>query len=483
MASSNTLSPTQFLQQQLQEIVTLLEKQQLEKSLVERGPIINHDLVEAVLNKQQQNRLQEKFDLLHPADIAYILESLPLDQRQIAWDAIKIDDDGHVLLEVSDAVRQTLISSMEAEEIVNAAGKLNTDEIADLAADLPKRAMLKILRSLNNKERKHLNDILSYQENQVGSRMDLGMIVIQDDLNLKAVAAYIRKLGKLPKHTDKFFVVDQHGIVKGILPIHRLLTHLPVQSVADVMISDFVHFQAGQEIAEASRAFERYDLISAPVVDSDGRLQGRLCVDSIVDFIRDKTDEDMLAKVGVSEEEDLFSSVWKSAKNRWGWLLINIATAFVSTRIIGLFEDVILQLVALASLMPIIAATGGNTGNQTSILIIRSLALGQITPVNKRRLIKKELTLAALNGTLIGFLVGFLVWLLYRDLALAAVMAMAMFINLIVAVSVGLAIPLLRYKFGKDPAIGTSVMLTSITDSMGFFIFLGLASLFLIHRV
>ncbi|WP_394754148.1 magnesium transporter [Crenothrix sp.] len=482
MESFDKFSPTQFLQQQLQDIVTLLDKQQLEKSIVERGPVINHDLVEAVLNKQQQNRLQEKFAQLHPADIAYILESLPLDHRKSVWDAIKADDDGHVLLEVSDAVRQTLISSMEAEEIVTVAGKLNTDEIADLAADLPKRAMLKILRSLNNKDRKHLTDILAYQENQIGSRMDFGMIAVREDLTLKAVTAYIRKLGKLPRHTDKLFVVDQYNVVKGILPLHRLLTHLPMQHVADVMISDFVNFQAAQDIAEASRAFERYDLISAPIVDSKGRLQGRLCVDSIVDFIRDKTDEDILSAVGVAEEEDLFSSVWKSAKNRWGWLLINIATAFVSTRIIGLFEDVILQLVALASLMPIIAATGGNTGNQTSILIIRSLALGQITPGNRRRLFKKELTLAALNGTLIGLLVGFLVWLLYKDIALAGVMALAMFINLIVAVMVGLAIPLLRYKLGKDPAIGTSVMLTSITDSMGFFIFLGLASLFLIHR-
>jgi magnesium transporter len=481
MEAYDNLSPAQFLQQQLQEVITLLEKQQLEKSLLQRGTSANHELVETVLNKQQQSRLQEKFDLLHPADIAYILESLPLDQREIAWDAIKADDDGHVLLEVSDAVRQTLISSMEAEEIVTAAGKLNTDEIADLAADLPKRAMLKILRSLNGKERKHLNAILAYQEHQVGSRMDLGMITIRDDLTLQAVAAYIRKLGKLPRHTDKLFVVNQYDIVTGILPIHRLLTHLPTQHVADVMVTDFVHFQANQDLAEASRAFERYDLISAPVVDTEGRLQGRLCVDSIVDFIRDKTDEDMLSSVGVAEEEDLFSSVWKSAKNRWGWLLINIATAFISTRIIGLFEDVILQLVALASLMPIVAATGGNTGNQTSILIIRSLALGQITRGNIKRLIKKELTLAALNGTLIGLLVGFLVWLLYQDKALSGVMAMAMFINLIVAVSVGLAIPLLRYKQGKDPAIGTSVMLTSITDSMGFFIFLGLASVFLIR--
>jgi magnesium transporter len=201
-----------------------------------------------------------------------------------------------------------------------------------------------------------------------------------------------------------------------------------------------------------------------------------------MDFIREKSDDDLLTQAGVTEEEDLFASVWKSAKNRWGWLLINVATAFASTRIIGLYEDVILQLVALASLMPIVAAMGGNTGNQTSMLIIRSLALGQITAANVQRLIRKELTLAALNGTFIGLIMGLLGFLLYHDLALAGVMATAMFINLLVAVIVGLSIPLLRYKFGKDPAVGTSVILTSITDSMGFFIVLGLASLFLLGK-
>lgn len=480
MKTSDQLSPTQFLQHQLQEVITLLEKQRLEKSLLERGPATNYELVETVLHKQHQTRIQEKFSNLHPADIAFILESLPLDQRKLVWDAIKTNLDGQVLLEVSDAVRHTLISEMETEDLATVAGTLETDEIADLAADIPKKAMLKILRSLNSQERRHLDTALAFPDNQVGALMDFGMITIRDDLTLKAVAAYIRKLGKLPSHTDKLFVVDQNNIVKGVLPLQRLLTHRPSQLVADAMVTDFVQFQVDQDTAEASRAFERYDLISAPVVDQSGVLQGRLCVDSILDFIREETDEDMLIQAGVEEEEDLFSSVWKSARNRWTWLLVNITAAFISTRIIGLFEGIILQLVALASLTPIIAATGGNTGNQTSMLIIRSLALGQITPLNVRRLIKKELCLALLNGTLIGLMVGMIVLLLYQDLSLAAVMATAMFINLLFAVSVGLAIPLLRHKFGKDPAVGTSVMLTSMTDAMGFFIFLGLASLFLL---
>lgn len=479
-SASNNLPSEQFLQQQLQEVITLLEKQQLEKSLVHRE-VATTDLIETVLHKQQQTRLQEKFAQLHPADIATILESLPLDQRRIAWDAIKADREGQVLLEVSDAVRQTLISGMEAEELANVASQLDTDEIADIAADIPKRAMLKILRSLNSQERRHLDTILAYSDNQVGALMDFGTIAIRDDLNLKAVIAYIRKLGKLPSHTDKLFVVNQYDIVQGVLPLQRLLTHRPALQVADVMVTEFVHFKATQEVSEVARAFERYDLISAPVIDDNGKLQGRLCIDNILDFVREKSDDKLLSQAGVGQEEDLFSSVWKSARNRWGWLLINLATAFTATRVIGIFEDVIVQLVTLASLMPIIAAMGGNTGNQTSMLIIRSLALGQITPTNVLRLIVKELQLAVINGVFIGAVIGLLSFLFYRDVALSGVLAGAMFANLLVAAVVGLAIPLIRNKLGHDPAVGTSIILTAVTDSMGFFIFLALAKLFLIE--
>ncbi|PPC89776.1 MAG: magnesium transporter [Methylobacter sp.] len=472
----------QFLQQHLEQVVSLLERLHVEESLVKRGPAAKHELIEAVFHKQEQNRIREKFARLRPADTAYILESLPLDQREIVWNAIKTDNDGQVLLEVSDAVRQTLISGMEPDELADVAKNLDTDELADLAPDLPKKTMLQILRSLNSEKRRDLNALLTYHEHQVGAYMDFGMIAIRDDLTLKAVANYIRKLGKLPNHTDKLFVVDQYNQIKGVLPLQRLLTNPPASVVAEVMVTDFVQFPADQDVDEAARAFERYDLVSAPVVDNEDKLLGRLCVASVIDFIRADTEEEILMQAGISEQEDLFSGVWKSAKNRWSWLLVNIATAFAATRIIDLFENSIVQLVALASLMPIVASTGGNTGNQTSMLIIRSLALGHITAGNVWRLIKKELTLAALNGTLLGCVVGMLVFLLYRDMALAGVMATAMFINLQVAVWVGLGIPLLRHKFGKDPAVGTSVILTFITDAMGFFIFLGLASVFLLNR-
>ena len=243
METTEQSHSAQFLDHQLQEIISLLEKQRIETTLVQRGPSVNHELIAAMLQNQHQARLQEKLILLHPADCAFILESLPLDKRQIVWNAIKSHHEGQILLEVSDAVRQTLISSMAAEELATVAGKLNTDEIADLAANLPKRTMLKILRSLNSEDRQHLNAILSYQETQVGALMDFGMITIRNDLNLKAIIAYIRRLGKLPSHTDKLFVVDQNNIVQGILPLQRLLTHLPSQQVAEVMVTDFVRFR------------------------------------------------------------------------------------------------------------------------------------------------------------------------------------------------------------------------------------------------
>jgi magnesium transporter len=482
MDSQTSSDSAHFLQQQLEAVIKLLEKQELENSLVRKSTSSHHDLEEVLVNKQHEVRLQELLSDLHPADIAFILESLPLDQRKQVWNATKSDMDGQILLEVSDSVRETLIADMEPEELATFATNLDADEIAELAEDLPKRAMLKILRSLNSQERSHLKTILSYEDDQVGAFMDFNMIAIREDLSLEAVIDYIRNLGKLPSHTDKLFVVDQQNIVKGVLPVQRLLTHEPFQQVAEAMVSDFVQFKLDEDLADASRAFERYDLISAPVIDAQGQLQGRLSVANIIDFIREKSDEDLLSQAGVEEDEDLFSGVWKSAQNRWGWLLINIATAFASTRIIDVFQEIIVQLVALASLMPIVAAMGGNMANQTSMLIIRSLALGHITAANVRRLIRKELSLGLLNGAIIGLLIGMLSWLLYRDTALSLVMGAAMLINLMLAVAVGLTIPLGRYKLGKDPAIGASVMLTAITDSMGFFIFLGLAKLFLVGK-
>ncbi|MGH8499007.1 MAG: magnesium transporter, partial [Methylococcales bacterium] len=409
-----------------------------------------------------------------------VLESLPLNRRKLLWDLMDYTVKGQALLEVSDAVRMTLISEMPNEVLADSTEHLDTDEIADLAPDLPKKVMRNILKSLNDQKRKRLQEVLAYPENTVGALMDFGMVTIRDDVSLKAVSRFIRKIGKLPDRTDKLFVVDRNNVLRGILPLGTLLTSPLASQVSDVMVRKLVSFNATDAADEATRAFERYKLISAPVLDSRGMLAGRLCVDAVIDFMRDEADEDMLIQAGLKEEEDLFSGVWVSLKNRWTWLMINIVTAFTASRVIGMFENTILQLVALASLVPVVAAIGGNTGNQTSMLIIRSLALGQITASNVRRLIGKELVIGLLNGAVWGSIIGLIVFLIYDDPSLGAVMAGAMLLNLFVAAIVGISIPLIREKLGKDPAVGTSVMLTFLTDAMGFLIFLGLASLFLL---
>ena len=473
-------TPEEYLRNHLNEVVELLNKQKLEETIVQHQAMPHHDLVETLMYKQHQVALKRKLDGLHSADIAYILEALPVDQRMIVWNLVESDLDGQVLLDVSDAVRETLISSMDKNELLSATEQLDTDEIADLAPDLPEDVMQELLRSLNDKNRERLQSVLAYGEDSVAAIMDFGMVTIRADTTLGVVLRYLRQRGELPEHTDKLFVVDEHDVLQGALSLKRLVTNNAEQSVASVMAMDVVYFRLDDDAEEAARAFERYDLVSAPVVDEHHRLQGRLGVDAIVDLIRRKSDEERLAEAGLREDEDIFSSVWKSTRNRWMWLAINLVTAFASTRVIGLFEDTIVKIVALASLMPIVAGIGGNTGNQTSILIVRSLALGLIGDANIRRLIFKEIVIGLLNGVVWGSVLGGVAYLLYGDPDLGMVMAGATLLNLLVAAITGLGIPLIRHRMGLDPAIGTSVLLTAMTDGMGFFIFLGLAKLFLI---
>ncbi len=480
MSENDNALSDELLRHHLDQVVELLEKQKLEEAILQHQEMPRHDLIETLLHKQHQAALKQKLDQLHSADIAYILEALPLEDRLTVWNLVKSELDGQILLDVSDAVRETLISDMNAEELLTATERLDTDEIADLAPDLPYEVMQDLLESLNAQNRERLQSVLSYEENTVAALMDFGMVTIREDITLEVVLRYLRFRGDLPEHTDKLFVVDKNNVLKGVLPLKRLLIHDPDTPVSELMAKDVVSFRLDDDADDAARAFERYDLLSAPVVDSAHRLQGRLGVDAIVDYIREQSDEEMLAQAGLLQEEDLFSSVWKSAKNRWFWLVINLFTAFASTRVIGMFEDTIVKLVALASLMPIVAAIGGNSGNQTSILIVRSLALDLINSSNVRILIVKELGIALLNGAVWGSAIGLATYFLYRNIDLAMVMAGAMLLNLLVAAIMGISIPLIRHKLKQDPAMGTSVMLTAITDGMGFFIFLGLATLFLV---
>ena len=429
---------------------------------------------------QNLEALRTLLDPLHPADVAYILEALPVTQRLVVWDLVKADRDGEILLEVSDAVRETLIEYMDDHELVAATGQLDSDEIADLAPDLPREVLEGVIKLLPPEEREQLREAMSYAEDTAGALMDFDMVQIREDVTLEVVLRYLRRLDELPDHTDQLFVVDREEHLKGLLPVNRLLVTDIEVVVADVMVKDYSRFNANDEAADVAAAFERYDLVSAPVVDDSGALVGRMTVNAVVDYMREKNEREMLTAGGLREDEDLFASVWKSVKNRWAWLAINLITAFAASRVIGLFEGSIAKLVALAALMPIIAGIGGNSGNQTITMIVRALALGQITRENAGKLFAKELTVSALNGLIWGGVVGIFAFLIYHNWQLGLVMMLAMVLNLLLAACMGVLIPMLMDKLGRDPAVGASVMITAITDSGGFFIFLGLATLFLV---
>jgi magnesium transporter len=323
---------------------------------------------------------------------------------------------------------------------------------------------------------------MSYPEDSVGARMDFDMVTIREEVSLEIVLRYLRRFDTLPDHTDQVFVVDRDEVLKGALPIDRILVNEPDTLVREVMRTDILTLSALDDSSEAAQAFERYDLVSAAVVDERGHLIGRLTVNEVVDVIREESDQEALAKVGLSEDQDLFSSLWDSAKGRWLWLGVNLCTAFFASRVINAFEGTIEKVVALAALMPIVAGIAGNSGNQTLTLLVRSMAMGQVTDANQRRLVMKEITVALFNGAVWGGVAGVLAWFLYRDsangLLLGSVMFLAMLLNMLVGAAVALAVPIILRRLDRDPAMGGSVLLTFITDSGGFFIFLGLATLF-----
>lgn len=472
--------PTDRLQDNLNQVQRLIERQRLVEDLVHRQDMPKHDLVESLVHKQNLAELEQKLESLHPADIAYILETLPLEDRLLVWELVNNEDEGEILLEVSDAVRETLIESMEQHELVAAAEQLDADDLADLAPDLPRQVVYEVMGGLDEEERQQLQSALSYEEGQVGALMDYELVKIRPDVSCEVVLRYLRRFDELPSHTDKIFVVDEQGVLKGVLPVRRLLVCDPESLVENVMATEVVSFHPEEDAADAALAFERYDLVTAPVLNEQGVLIGRLTVDEMVDVIREESETEALNLAGLKKEEDLFAPVIDSVKNRWAWLAINLCTAFVASRVIGAFEGSIEKLVALAALMPIVAGIGGNSGNQTITMIVRALAMGQLQPGQAQRLWRKELGVSVINGLVWGSALGVLAWMLYGSASLGLVMLAATTLNLMLAATMGVLIPTTMERFGKDPAVGSSVLITACTDSGGFFVFLGLASLFLL---
>lgn len=417
---------------------------------------------------------------LHPADMATLLESLPLEERMLVWKLTTPNEDGEVLLEVSDPVRETLIENMEQQELLAAVDDLDADELAELAPDLPKQVVYEALSSRDEEQRAQIAAAMSFENNQVGALMDFELVSIRADVSCEVVLRYLRRFDRLPDHTDKIFVVDDHDVLQGVLPIRSLLVADPESLVSTVMADDVVTFRPEDDAEEAAAAFERYDLVTAPVVDDNHKLIGRITVDEMVDVIREESEADMLNMAGLREEEDLFAPILDSVKNRWIWLAVNLCTAFIASRVIGMFEQSIEKIVALATLMPIVAGIGGNSGNQTITMIVRAMASGQISNSQAQRLLRKEEGVALVNGIIWGSVMGFISYFIYHSVGIGLVMVAAMTLNLLLAATVGVLIPVLMQKLGRDPALGSSVMITAVTDSGGFFIFLGLATLFLL---
>jgi magnesium transporter len=425
--------------------------------------------------------LRHKLDELHPADIADLLEALPLDERLAVWKCVDSDRDGEILLEVGDAVRESLIDDMDEHEILAAVEPMDADELADLVEDLPPDVLPELMASLGQRQRERVQSALSYPEDQVGALMDFEMLTIREDVTLEVVLRYLRRFEELPEQTDKLFVINHENVLTGVLPLNWVLLHQPDKMVGEVMARDVNTFAPGDDANEAAEAFERYDLISAPVVDAVGRLIGRLTIDVMVDYIRESSEQQALDRAGLREEEDIFASVWASVRNRWAWLAINLGTAFVASRVISAFEGAIEQLVVLATLLPIVAGIGGNSGNQTITMIVRALALKEVGVRQAGRLWRKELGVAVVNGLVWGGVMGIIIGAIYDDVGLGVLMVAAMTLNLLLGAFMGVAIPMTMTRFGRDPALGSSVLITACTDSGGFFIVLGLATLFLLH--
>ena len=469
------------LQSILAHINELMDKQALIATLVNKQQMRRQDLVQGLVAKQQANELRRQINQLHPADIAYVLERQPLERRRSLWALVDPSRDGAVLIEVSDAVRDSLLNDMDLGEILSAAGHLDGDDIAELAPDLPQQLVPDLLASLEHQARERVQSALSFPEGTVGALMDFDFLAVREDNSLDVVLRFLRRRGTLPAGPAPLLVVDRQNTLQGTLSLDRILTHPGETLVGDVMRRQPVVFHTDDPAAEAANAFERYDLIAAPVVNAHGQPVGHLPVEAVLDYVHASSQRDLLAQAGLREEEDLFAPIWHSGRNRWPWLGLNLLIAFAASRIIGQFEYTITHLVALAALLPIAASVGGNTGNQTLALVIRGLGLGRIDGGNFHRLLLKELTIGLMNGLLWGSLMGLVVWMIYGQAALGGVMLGAMVLNLLLASLAGVFIPVGLKRLGQDPALGSSIILTGLTDTLGFLIILSLGTLLLVN--
>ncbi|RTZ61668.1 MAG: magnesium transporter [Gammaproteobacteria bacterium] len=436
--------------------------------------------VNDALEGKDNELLEMLLDDMHPADIADLLESLPPEKREAILNRVDPDLLGEVLIELSEGVREDLIDKIDDLQLVAATKTLETDELADLIAGLPQDRVAEVLFALDRQTRERLDTVMGYPEDSAGGLMDMDAVTVRQNVNIDVVQRYLRLRGELPEYTDKLFVVNSKGELRGALRLTDILTTQGDTRVKDIMDPDPVIFHATDSANAVAAAFERYNLISAPVVDEDGQLIGRITIDDIVDVIREEADHDVMARAGLDEEADIFAPVRKTTRDRAVWLGINLITAFIASAVIAQFQGAIEKIVALAVLMPVVASMGGNAGIQTLTIAVRGLATGTISPANAMRVIRHELLVGGLNGLIWALVIAAITVLWFHDVKLGLVIAAATFINLIAAALAGVLLPLGLKKAGIDPALAGGVTLTTVADVVGYLAFLGLAAAFLL---
>jgi magnesium transporter len=417
---------------------------------------------------------------LYPAEIAHLLESLPPEKREFVWELVDHELQGDVLLEVNDDIRERLIKQMETTELLAMTEGFEADDLADFIQDLPDTVMQLVLQSMDSQDRRRLEAVLFYPEDTAGGLMNTDTVTVRPDVSLDVVLRYLRRRGEIPQMTDTLYVVDRNNVYMGQIALTDLLTREPSLQVGDLVNEELKGISAEMSDTQVASLFQQRDLITAPVIGPNGELLGRITIDDVVDVIRDEAEHSIMSMAGLSEEDDMFAPVVTSTRRRALWLGINLITAFIASIVIAQFDATIEKLVALAVLMPVVASMGGIAGSQTLTLVIRGMALGQIGVSNAKRLVYKELAVGFLNGILWALVIAVVATLWFDDTQLGIVIGIAIIINLITAALAGATIPLFLKRIGADPALGGGVVLTTITDVIGFLAFLGLAALFLV---
>lgn len=414
---------------------------------------------------------------LAPADIAHLLESSPPKQRKLLWQLVDESLDGEVLQYLSDEIRSDFLSEMNAQELVGIADDLDIDDLADLLQQLPETVIQEVLETMDNQDRQRLEEVLSYPEDSAGGLMDTEVITIRPDITVEVVLRYLRQHRSLPAMTDTLIVVNRRDEYIGLLPLTTLLVSSLQSTVRELMETQIEPILVTTPDNEVAQRFARQDLVSAPVVNQNGQLVGRITVDDVVDVIRENADHEIMSRAGLDEEEDMFAPILKTTKSRAIWLGINLLTAFLASAVIGLFEKTIQQVVALAVLMPIVASMGGIAGSQALTLVIRGMATGKVSQGNLGWLVNREFLVGALNGLLWAGVVAIAAMSWFQEVKIGVLIAVAMVINLTVAGLAGTTLPIILKRMNIDPALAGGVILTTVTDVTGFMAFLGLATL------